>query len=520
MPEIRVINPYVQNEQKTRVAAYCRVSSDSCDQLHSFAAQVKFYTEYIGENPQWFLADIYADEGLTGTEMTKREDFNRLISDCRKGKIDRLLTKSISRFARNVVDCLKVARQLKEYGVSILFEKENIDTAYMSSEMLLAISGAQAQEESISISKNIRMSIRKRMAQGTYIASSAPYGYRLVNNELEIIPEQAEIVKLIYDSFLSGMGKKKIADMLNDKQIPHNQNGKKWHITAISYILSNERYVGDALFQKSYQTETLPFKKKTNDGELDKYYVESINPAIISKDTFYAAQSLKEKRSASCSTKPQPRPLTGKIMCACGHCYRQISDNEIIYWECRKHNFNSSECSSRRIPETDIYNAFVSMINKLTLNREYILLSIIKYTEQMNAKNGGTQGRVHEIDRQIRDYNAQSLALSRLKTKGFIDASDFMMQSNQIGNFVSKLRAERRQLMQDDETDEMLYQLKILNSIIENTESCITEFNESLFNDIVKQIIVPSKTEISFKMLGELTFTEKIEYSNRRCNKA
>ena len=293
------------------------------------------------------------------------------------------------------------------YG-RILFEKENIDTAYMSSEMLLAISGAQAQEESISISKNMRMSTRKRMEQGTYIASSTPYGYRLNGDELEIIPEEAETVRLIYDSFLSGMGRKNIADMLNEKRIPRGGNGEKWHITAIGYILTNERYIGDAMFQKSYTTDTLPFRKKLNSGELDKYYVENTNPPILAKEIFYSAQSLMEKRKKKTRPKAQPSPLTRKIQCQCGHCYRRVVTNGIVYWECRGHHFNAADCDSRRVPETDIRDAFVRMINKLVLNREYLLPPTIAYTERLQSKLGGTQTRVHEIDRQISDIQNQA----------------------------------------------------------------------------------------------------------------
>lgn len=187
-----------QQKKVLRTAAYCRVSSDSLDQLHSFAAQVQHYTKAISQNPNMELADIYADEGLTGTKTDKRDDFNRLIADCRKGKIDRVLTKSVSRFARNTVDSLMYARMLKEYGVSILFEKENIDTAYMSSELLLALSGAQAQEESISISKNMRWSVERRMKSGTYLSSSTPYGYKLEEGEFKVVETEAEIVRLIF----------------------------------------------------------------------------------------------------------------------------------------------------------------------------------------------------------------------------------------------------------------------------------------------------------------------------------
>ena len=241
-PKITVIPQAGQGQKLMRVAAYCRVSSDSADQLHSYASQIQYYTDLIGGQPGWVLADIYADEGLTGTKVDKREDFLRMINDCRKGKIDRILTKSISRFARNTLDTIQYVRKLKEYGVTILFEAEQIDTAYLSSEMLLAISGARAQEESLSISKNLRMNCRARMREGTYIPSRVPYGYRMKNSgELEIVPEEAEVVQLIFTSFLSGMGKYKIADMLNERQAPKQTQYPKWHERSINYILKNER---------------------------------------------------------------------------------------------------------------------------------------------------------------------------------------------------------------------------------------------------------------------------------------
>lgn len=244
------IAPSVQAKPTMRVAAYCRVSSDSSDQLHSFAAQVQYYTKFISENEHMELADIYADEGITGTKTAKRDDFNRLVADCKKGRIDRVLTKSVSRFARNTADALMYARLLKEYGVSILFEKENIDTAYMSSELLLALSGAQAQEESISISKNMRWSVERRMKSGTYLSGSTPYGYELKDGEFRIVESEAEIVRLIFKSYLSGMGKKSIAKMLNDTKAPKNSGLNTWTVSTVSYILNNERYIGDALFSK------------------------------------------------------------------------------------------------------------------------------------------------------------------------------------------------------------------------------------------------------------------------------
>ena len=277
-------------QKKIRVAAYCRVSSSSEDQLHSFAAQVQYYTKYINSNDKMEFVDIYADEGLTGTKTEHRDEFNRMIADCRKGKIDRVLTKSLSRFARNTADALMYARLLRENGVSILFEKENIDTAYMSSELLLALSGAQAQEESISISKNMRWSVGRRMKNGTYLASSTPYGYKIVDREFVIVEEEAEIVRLIFKSYLSGMGKKEIADMLCQQNIPRKFGNSEWNAGTVTYILKNTRYMGDALFQKKYTTDTMPFRKKINYGEKPQYYVEEVNEAIISREDFYAVQ--------------------------------------------------------------------------------------------------------------------------------------------------------------------------------------------------------------------------------------
>ncbi len=239
---ITTIESSLPKARKIRTAAYCRVSSDSADQLHSFVAQVRYYTRIIGDNEGMELVDIYADEGITGTKTKNRDVFCRLINDCKMGKIDRVLTKSVSRFARNTVDSIMYARLLKENGVSILFEKENIDTAYMSNELLLAISGAQAEEESVSISKNMIWSINRRMKNGTYLASHTPYGYKIENGEYVIDQAEAEVVRLIFKNYLAGIGKKKIADMLNLMNVP-NREGTPWRISTVEYILGNERYI-------------------------------------------------------------------------------------------------------------------------------------------------------------------------------------------------------------------------------------------------------------------------------------
>ncbi len=247
---ITKIMPNAEDTPKLRIAAYCRVSTDSSDQVHSFAAQVKYYTEMIEKLSDSTLVDIYADEGISARGTAKREDFNRLIADCKKGRIDRVITKSVSRFARNTVDCLQTVRMLSQLGVTICFEKEQIDTASMTSEVLLALSATQAQDESISHGNNIRWSYTNAMKSGNFLGTIATYGYTLIDRgTVRINEEEAAVVRMMKDMYLSGIGLYKIAEYLNEHSIKR-RNGKLWNAMSVRYVLTNERYVGDALLQK------------------------------------------------------------------------------------------------------------------------------------------------------------------------------------------------------------------------------------------------------------------------------
>ena len=227
--------------RKLRVAAYARVSSSSEDQLNSYRVQNQYYSELISSNPDWEMVDIYADEGITGTSVEKREDFQRMMQDCRKGKIDRILVKSISRFARNTKDCLAAVRELKELGVSVLFEEQGIDTARVSSEMVTAIMASLAQKGSESISSNVRWGVQKRMLDGTFISSSVPYGYELWHGQPRILPSEAQFVKWIFQAYLSGLNAQSIAEQMNQAYaLLGDENTRKWYNTTILYILSNE----------------------------------------------------------------------------------------------------------------------------------------------------------------------------------------------------------------------------------------------------------------------------------------
>lgn len=522
MPTVKTLLPQTQTEAKLlRVAAYCRVSSDSTDQEHSFAAQVKYYTEMIGKNPAWTLADIYSDEGISGTSTGKREDFNRLIADCKRGKIDRVLTKSVSRFARNTVDCLNTVRLLSSLGVSILFEKEQIDTCKMSSEILLAMTGTQAQDESISISGNMRWSYEKRMKSGRYICCRTPYGYDFADGTLSINEKEAKIVRDIFRMFLSGTGKQKIATILNEQQVPRRYGKDKWYHFTIDYILRNERYMGDALLQKSYTTDTFPYKKVKNHGERSMYYVENSHPPIISKEDFETARAILEKRKHKSHRKKTVYPLTKLLVCAeCGHPYRRVSNNGTVpYWICAYRMGGKTECQSIRLDEEDIYAALLRMVNILQSHCDDILKPMITALEQAQSRANGTQHKVYEIDKEIAALNSKTLAIAKLQTQGILDPADFASQISDLSHKVTRLRSERTKLLRMNEADDDLIRLKAAVDTLAGLESEVTEYDENLIRSFVEKITVKSETEIEIRLFGGLTLTEHLPCRKRRCKR-
>ena len=513
---ITTIEPSLPKARKIRTAAYCRVSSDSTDQLHSFASQVRYYTRIIGESEGMELVDIYADEGITGTKTKNRDDFCRLINDCKMGKIDRVLTKSVSRFARNTVDSIMYARLLKENCVSILFEKENIDTAYMSNELLLAISGAQAEEESASISKNMIWSINRRMKNGTYLASHTPYGYKIENGEYVIDQAEAEVVRLIFKNYLTGIGKKKIADMLNLMNVP-NREGTLWRISTVEYILGNERYIGDAIFQKTYTDAAVPFKNRPNRGKVPQYYVENTNPPIISKEEYEAAVRLtEERRNRKPYKKTADRTLNGKIRCSCGGTFGRKTVSGKAYWSCNIHESDSGKCNSRRVPEDDIYEAYITAVNKLREYRCEILLPAIQQTENLYLRSGNSTLKIKEIDREIAELSDKNILITRLHSKGIIRSFEYSEQISAVNSKITALRKERTKLFEERDESGTLSGLKTLNNRLTDLKKPLTEFDSELFAETVKGISVPNNREVRIEFAGGLTVSEKIP-DRRRC---
>lgn len=509
------------DERLIRIAPYCRVSSDSADQLHSFAAQIRYYTEFAKSNPRYHLVDVYADEGVTGTSMEKRDEFNRLIRDCRKGKVDRVITKSVSRFARNTEELLTVIRMLKECGVSIYFEEQGIDTDCISNEMIVTFPGMAAQQESETISKNLRWGIRKRMQTGEYIGSGAPFGYRLVNGQLVICEEEAQTVRRIFDLCLQGYGKLRIARLLNAEKIPRRdgENTLNWCQDGVSYILKNERYIGDALLQKQYTTDTLPFRQKKNRGEREQYYIENAHEPIISRELFETVQTLLRERDNNAgnrtSSKSRRTVLGGMMKCPdCGRNFRRILQNGTAYWVCSARIGGIYDCAKRRVKEDEIFYAFTILTAKLKHFLQPLLGTAIRQMEMLLSETREGQDAIAEIDRKTADLTAQNLVLAKLHCKGILPAADFAVQSTDIGNRISELRAKRRKLLTEDSGDEALEELRELYRAVDSAP-CVGIFDVGLLEGITKRITVQDNEHITFHLLGDISLTEQIREKGR-----
>lgn len=310
---IKKIEQSVSKIKILRVCAYVRVSTDSPDQLDSFQAQKKHYQSLIQANPSWTFVGIYSDEGISGTKTDRRFGLKEMMADARSGKIDLILAKSLSRFARNTVDTLTLIRELTKLGVFVRFEKENIDTSSLESELILSIVASLAEDESRSTSQNIKWSIEKKFKNGTYLPGYLPYGYCYVDNEIKVVPKEAEIVHTIYQLSINGKGSFRIAKELNQQSIPSPRN-RAWSDSTILGILKNEFYTGDLLCQKTYTDEH--FRRHRNQGEKAQYLIKNHHPAIVNDTLFNQAQKRIEARRKTKNQRNKTYPFTGMLRCA------------------------------------------------------------------------------------------------------------------------------------------------------------------------------------------------------------
>ena len=513
MPVAKLIAPTTKQEiPKLRVAAYCRVSSNSADQRNSFATQERVYTKYIAEKQEWELVDIFADEGLSGMKADNRPEFQRMIRMCELHQIDLILTKSVSRFARNVKEALSYTRKLKLLGVGVQFEEDGVNTLAMADEMLLNTFAAIAQEESKSISQNQRLSIVKRMEMGEYIASNAPYGYRLINKALSIYEPEAEIVRWIFTAYLNGMSPVEIAHELSAKSVLTKGKKEQWKANRIAYILSNEKYDGDTLFQKYYGEETVPFKKHRNYGEMDQFFAYNTHDAILPQGMFQAAQTLLQSRGRKFGRKMSQSeyPLTSRIRCSeCGAFYHRKVRNGTVKWVCSRHAADTTACNSGYYSEERIYDGIITMINKLRFCEEDILGQTIQKLEFAAAAYKRNNRAASQLSQSIAELNAKLLALERLRTKGYLAADIYHTQAREIRQQLDKLKTERYSSF-ESKILTMLEDVRKLKSLIDELEQPLEVFDEKLFHEIVTDICINHHDEMTVTLLGGLRFTEQI----------
>ncbi|NBI67907.1 recombinase family protein [Pseudoflavonifractor sp. 60] len=500
--------------QKLRVAAYCRVSSDSSDQLNSFMAQLNRYTTLISGKENWTLVDLYADEGISGTSAEKRPDFQRLISDCRRGKIDKVLVKSISRFARNAKDCLETIRELKTIGVGVHFEEQNIDTSNMTGELLTAVFAAIAQKESESLSAKMRWSYQYRMESGTYLPSSMPFGYIIRNKKIEIDESRAEIVRQIFQDYLAGQSIDEIAERLNREQVPVKigWESRKWTHSAISYILSNERYIGDSLWQKTYTPDILSAHHVRNHGERKQYYAEGTHPAIITQETFQAVQRLKNQRREKriSESRSQDTPLRKKMFCAvCGTMFKRRMWGGQVYWVCRTHFHNKEDCPVTQIAENDIQAAFLRVYHKLRLHGEPILKQMIFNLQTIRERRMLWSLDIIELNKRISDIMDQEQMLTTLNKCGCVDPDIYISQSNELAQQLRAAKQEKERLL-GSECDDTIPKTQELLETLETMPDFLPAFDGDIFRDLVEHVIAESSTVLRFRLVNGLELTESL----------
>ena len=514
--KIDKIQNVTPQKQKLRVAAYCRVSTSNDAQLESLETQKAHYESYITSRDDWQFAGLYFDEGITGTKKDKRPELMRLMQDCEAKKIDFIITKSISRFSRNTTDCLELVRKLQELDVPIYFEKENINTGSMESELFLTILSSMAEGESTSISENSKWSIKKRFQNGTFKLSYAPYGYRWDGRTLRIIPEQAEVVKRIFADVLSGKGTDAIAKALDDEGVPTKRGGK-WTSTSVRGILSNEKYTGDVIFQKTYTDDS--FNRHTNKGELDMYYVADHHEAIISKEDFEAAGLLITQRAAEKGIKRESQKyqqryaFSGKIICnECGDSFRRRMHSstygKYVAWCCNTHLADKDKCSMLYLRDDDLKVAFVTVLNKLIYSHKLVL----KPYAATLQNNSGDESlvRIQHLERLLEQNTEQRETLTRLMAQGYIDQVLYNSETNALLTQANTYREDIEVINTTMSGDSSrFFEAERLLHFAERG-SMLEEYSEDLFERFVDHIQVYSRQEVGFVMKCGLTFKEVI----------
>lgn len=500
---------------KNRVAAYIRVSTSMDAQTESFDAQERHYQELFKQRRDWEPVGIYADEGISGTSMQNRQGIQHLLDDCRNGKIDLVLTKSISRFARNLTECLEAVRELSFMGVAIHFDKENLNTQQMDGELLLSMLGALAENESKSISKNSKWSFKKRVENGTYKHVSAPFGYDILDGKLVINEEKACIVRDIFNWYLSGAGTYVIAKRLDELEV-EPERGVQWKDSSVMYILKNERYIGDALFQKTYTDGQ--YKRHKNNFDVDMMYAQETHEAIVERKVFDQAQQLIKQRQAVILKKDTKvyanvYALSGRIHCQ--HCevtfkrrtHYLSKDRSYIAWTCNNRLKDTNLCHTKFIKEMYIEEAFVRMMNKLVFGRKEVLEQTIARLMKLKPED---ESRVHELKSKLKEVQNKLHTLSKLLDSKDVDNKFYLKEEAYLQNMKKELLAElRRTSMEDNQYSYQIQEMKSLFNAV-NQNSYFNFYNEALLERFVKRIVVENRKTIIFELTCGLHLKEEV----------
>ena len=505
--------PVASISKNPPVAAYARVSSDSDDQANSFESQVRHYTRIITENPNWEFAGMYADEGISGLGG-ERADFLRLLDDCRNGLIDTIIVKSVSRFYRNGLANILITRELKALGVNVVFEKENIDTdSIMFDEVRYTIQSYFAQKESNSISKNTSRGIRMRMKNGTYKATNAPLGYRLEDGKLILVPEQAKLVRRIYDLYLSGKGLQAIANILNREGVLTSHAKCKWAHTTLSRLIINPAYIGDTLLQKTYCVGETEIKKKYNKGEMPQYYIENTHEPIIDKETFQRANDLLEQRAAQHRSHNETpgRFLNKRLHCAhCGTVFRSKETKGGVSWNCRQHVNNIDACPMMPFPEREIHLAFLRGYNKLRTIRDYIFTPAAAQLKQLQDMKNRRSGEMAGLEERLLDLHKMNEAVIDLFDHHVISSEKYREKIAPIQNEMSAIHTRKRNLYLTLRRDSMLTEVELFLKALAEGPNWLEQFDEDLFDYLVKDVKIELDGAAHFHLLGDVTITEPI----------
>lgn len=513
MKRITKIDAAAPQERKLRVAAYARVSTSSSEQLVSLEAQKNHYEKYIKSRPDWVFVGVYYDEGISGTKMDRREGLIQMLADCEDGLIDYIIVKSISRFSRNTVDSIEVVRNLCEKGIYVYFEKENIDTGKMESELLLSILSSLAESESRSISENLAWSVQKRFKQGTYKISYPPYGYRNDNGKMVIVEEEAEVVRRIFREYLDGVPSSEIAKRLNDENISTKKN-TRWNDSNIALMIKNEKYCGDVLFQKTYTDSN--FTRRKNNGERTQYLMKNHHEPIVSRETQEAAIRIleinaAEKGNVSGTDKYTNRyALSGKIKCACcGNTWKRITLKRGASYACYTREPKAGRCHVKPIKEESIKAAFVTMMNKLVFARAEVL---VPYRSMLvSIKDKDVSERIEAIEEIIEWNKSRQQQILEFFTKSLIEPSVYATEEAMLKKEVEVLETEKDGLIRNIVGNQNV--LKESEKLLEFTSSSksFEEFDEEAFESFVDHIVAFSRTEIGFVMKCGPTFRERID---------